>query len=179
MFFNETCWVGCKMVWPLQLLGYSLLQKVNRMLVEKSIWIFNYFVANPNFSVNFFALNLGTSCRICELLIEAPLCCLSLNCLVAVCFCFVDFSLQFLYWIALFFSHHWPVAVELFNFPWGLPSALSSSDWQFALFSSSPSNPRVGGTNVTAALLSKSKINLLRPVRFSGYKSVRILCSCS
>ena len=32
---------------------------------------------------------------------------------------------------------------------------------------------------VTAALLSKSTKTLHRPVRFSGFKSVRILCFCS
>ena len=32
---------------------------------------------------------------------------------------------------------------------------------------------------VTAALLSKSRKTLHRPVRFSGFKSVRKLCSCS
>ena len=32
---------------------------------------------------------------------------------------------------------------------------------------------------VTAALLSKSRKTLHRPVRFSGFKSVRILCFCS
>ena len=34
-------------------------------------------------------------------------------------------------------------------------------------------------TSVTAALLSKSRKTLHRPVRFSGFKSVRILCLCS
>ena len=34
-------------------------------------------------------------------------------------------------------------------------------------------------STATASLLSKSRKTLLRPVRFSGFKSVRILCLCS